>query len=313
MARTRADIAVADQSGKLAVVTGASDGLGFGLAVRLAAAGAEVVMPVRNRGKGEAAADRIRGVVSGAKLSVRDLDLASLASVRGLAEEMLGEGRPIDILVNNAGVMTPPRRVESVDGFELQFAVNHLGHFALTARLLPLLRAGRARVTTQTSFGANSFGAAWDDLQWTAKYRANRAYSSSKIAQALAGMELDRRSKAHGWGITSNVAHPGIAATNLLAARPEMGRDGDTPQVRVIRFLSRFGVLAQTAEEGLLPALSAATSPDAGGGALYGPSGFLHLTGVPAGQRAYRNIADAGAAARMWDESERLAGVRFSE
>ena len=136
MARTRADITVADQTGKLAVVTGASDGLGFGLASRLAAAGAEVVMPVRNRGKGEAAADRIRGAVSGAKVSVRDLDLASLASVRGLAEEMVGEGRPIDILVNNAGVMTPPRRVESVDGFELQFAVNHLGHFALTARQL---------------------------------------------------------------------------------------------------------------------------------------------------------------------------------
>ena len=302
MARTRADITVADQSGKLAVVTGASDGLGFGLALRLAA-GAEVVMPVRDRGKGEAAAERIRGVVSGAKLSVRDLDLASLASVRGLAEEMLGEGRPIDLLVNNAGVMTPPRRVESVDGFELQFAVNHLGHFALTARLLPLLRAGRARVTTQTSIGANSYGVAWDDLQWTAKYRANRAYSSSKIAGALAGMELDRRSRARGWGITSNVAHPGIAATNLLAGRP---------QVRVIRFLSRFGVLAQTAEEGVLPWLYAATSPDASGGAFYGPSGFLHLTGVPAEQRAYRYIADAGAAARMWDESERLAGVRFS-
>jgi len=167
---------------------------------------------------------------------------------------------------------------------------------------MPLLRAGQARVTTQTSFGANSYGVAWDDLQWTGKYRANRAYSSSKIAGALVALELDRRSRAHGWGITSNVAHPGIAATNLLAGRPP---------VRVIRFLSRFGVLAQSAEEGVLPALYAVTSPDAGGGALYGPSGFLRLTGAPAEQRAYRHIADAGAAARMWDESERLAGVRF--
>jgi NAD(P)-dependent dehydrogenase (short-subunit alcohol dehydrogenase family) len=303
VARRKADVVVADQGGKLAVVTGASDGLGFELAVRLAAAGAEVVMPVRNRGKGEAAAERIRARVGGTKLSVRDLDLASLESVRAFTEELLGEGRPIDLLVNNAGVMTPPRRVESVDGFELQFAVNHLGHFALTARLMPLLRAGRARVTTQTSFGANSYGVAWDDLQWTGKYRANRAYSSSKIAGALVAMELDRRSRAYGWGITSNVAHPGIAATNLLAGRAP---------ARVIRFLSRFGVLAQTAEDGVLPALYAVTSPDAGGGRLYGPSGFRHLTGAPAEQRAYRHIADAGAAARMWDESERLVGVRFS-
>jgi NAD(P)-dependent dehydrogenase (short-subunit alcohol dehydrogenase family) len=160
VARRRADIAVADQGGKLAVVTGASDGLGLVLAGRLAAAGTEVVMPVRDRAKGEAAAERIRGAVAGAKVTVRDLDLASLGSVRGLAEEMLGEGRPMDLLVNNAGVMTPPRPVESADGFELQFAVNHLGHFALMGRLLPLLRAGRARVTTQTSFGANSYGVA---------------------------------------------------------------------------------------------------------------------------------------------------------
>jgi len=312
MARRVVDIAVAEQGGKLAVVTGASGGLGFGVASRLAAAGAEVVMPVRNRGKGEAAAERIRAAVAGAKVSVRDLDLASLASVRSFAQGMVGGGRPIGILVNNAGVMAPPRRVVSGDGFELQFAVNHLGHFALMAGLLPVLRAGRARVTTQTSFGANSYGVNWDDLQWTRSYRANRAYSSSKIAGALVAMELDRRSRAHGWGIVSNVAHPGIAATNLLAARPELGREGDTPQVRVIRFLSRFGVLAQTAEEGALPALYAVTSAEARGGALYGPSGPLHLTGVPAEQRAYRSIADAGAAARMWDESERLAGVRFS-
>ncbi|WP_030435411.1 SDR family oxidoreductase [Actinoplanes subtropicus] len=302
MRRRKAEIVVPGQTGKLAVVTGASDGLGFELASRLAAAGAEVVMPVRNRGKGEGAAERIRGRVIGAKVSVRDLDLASLESVRGFAEGALGEGRPIDILVNNAGVMTPPERVESVDGFELQFAVNHLGHFALMARLLPLLRAGRARVTTQTSFGANSYGVAWDDPQWTGRYRASRAYSSSKIAGALVAMEFDRRSRAYGWGIVSNVAHPGIAATNLLAGRAP---------ARVIGFLSRFGVLAQTAEEGALPALYAVTSPEAGGGVLYGPSGLLHLTGVPGEQRAYRYIADPGAAARMWAESERLAGVRF--
>jgi NAD(P)-dependent dehydrogenase (short-subunit alcohol dehydrogenase family) len=309
MARTRANITVTDQSGKLAVVTGASDGLGLVLAQRLAAAGAEVVMPVRDPGKGRAAADRIRAQVPGARLTVRPLDLASLRSVEAFTGGLLADGRPVDILISNAGVMTPPSRQESADGFELQFAVNHLGHFALLTRLLPLLRAGRARVTTQTSFGANSFGVNWDDLQSTRKYRANRAYSSSKIAGALVAIELDRRSRAAGWGVTSNVAHPGISATNLLAAHPEMGRSGDTPQVRVIRFLSRFGVLAQTAEEGALPALFAATSPLATGGALYGPSGLFHLTGTPAEQKPYRNIADPSAASRMWELSERLTGV----
>ncbi|BCY11919.1 SDR family oxidoreductase [Actinoplanes sp. L3-i22] len=312
MARTRADITVADQSGKLAVVTGASDGLGLLLAQRLAAAGAEVVMPVRNAVKGRAAADRIRSLVPGARLTVQSLDLASLRSVETFAGQLLADGRPIDILISNAGVMNPPSRQESADGFELQFAVNHLGHFALITRLLPLLRAGRARVTTQTSFGANSFGVNWDDLQSARRYRANRAYSSSKIAGALVAMELDRRSRAEGWGIISNVAHPGIAATNLLAAHPEMGRSGDTPQVRVIRFLSRFGVLAQTVEEGVLPALFAATSPLAAGGALYGPSGPFHLTGAPAEQKPYRNIADPAAATRIWALSERLTGIHVT-
>ncbi|GAA0813383.1 SDR family oxidoreductase [Spirilliplanes yamanashiensis] len=311
MPRTLKDITIADQSGKLAVVTGASDGLGFGLAQRLAAAGADVVMPVRDEAKGAAAAERIRARVPGAKLTVRRLDLAALASVRALADEMLAEGRPIDILINNAGVMTPPARRESADGFELQFATNHLGHFAFAAHVLPLLRAGRARVTTQSSVAANQNGIAWDDLQWRERYHPMRSYSSSKIAVSLFGIELDRRSRANGWGITSNVAHPGISATNLLAARPEMGRSGDTAAVRFIRFLSRFGFLAQTAEEGLLPALYAATSPHATGGAFYGPSGFLHSAGLPAEQQPYTRIADADAAARIWRESERLAGVRF--
>ena len=311
MPRTKKDITVADQSGRLAVVTGASDGLGLGLALRLAAAGADVVMPVRNRAKGEAAADRIRARVPGAKLAVRTLDLSSLRSVRTLAEELVAEGRPINILINNAGVMNPPVRQESADGFELQFATNHLGHFAFAAQVLPLLRAGRARVTTQSSVAANQYGIAWDDLQWRTRYRAMRAYSSSKIAVSLFGLELDRRSRAHGWGVTSNVAHPGVSATNLLAAHPEMGRAGDTGAVRAIRFLARFGVLAQTADEGLLPALYAATSPQATGGTFYGPSGLLHQAGAPAEQQPYRYLTDAAAAVRIWQESERLAGVRF--
>ena len=310
--RTPLDIDVPDLSGKLALVTGASDGLGLELTRRLARAGAEVLMPVRNQAKGTAAAERIRADVPSAAVSVRALDLASLASVSGLADELLAEGRPIDILVNNAGVMTPPTRRTSEDGFELQLAINHLGHFALTGRLLPLLRDGRARVTTQASVAADHHGVQWDDLQSERRYDKRKAYSSSKIAVALFGMQLDRLSREHGWGITSNVAHPGISATNLLASHPEMGRAGDTLSVRLIRRLAASRLpLAQTAAEGVLPALYAATSADAAGGRFYGPGGFRHLTGAPEEQTPYAHIAGEQDAERMWRVSEALTGVTW--
>jgi NAD(P)-dependent dehydrogenase (short-subunit alcohol dehydrogenase family) len=311
MPRNQIDIAVPDQTGRLALVTGASDGLGLGLAERLARAGAEVLMPVRNQAKGEAALSRITDAVPGARISLRRLDLSSLDSVAALATELNQEGRPLHILVNNAGVMTPPSRQESADGLELQFATNHLGHFALAARILPLLRAGKARVTSQTSIAANQHGVHWDDLQWERSYKKNPSYSSSKIALALFAIELDRRSRAAGWGITSNVAHPGIAVTNLLASHPEMGRATDTFAVRMIRRISKLGILAQPAEQGLLPALYAATSPDAEGGKFYGPAGFQHLTGAPAEQKPYKYIADEADAKRMWELSGELGGVSF--
>ncbi len=251
MPRTPVDIDVPDLSGKLALITGASDGLGFELARRLAGAAAEVLMPVRNPAKGAAAADRVRAEHPRGAVHVRALDLASQASVRRLADELLAEGRPIDILISNAGVMTPPERRETEDGFELQLATNHLGHFALVGRLLPLLRAGRARVTTQSSVAARSGGVHWDDLQWERGYDAGKAYASSKIAVSLFGLHLDRLSRERGWGITSNVAHPGISATNLLASQPAMGRADDTRAVRLIRWLasSRLPFAHTAAEE----------------------------------------------------------------
>jgi NAD(P)-dependent dehydrogenase (short-subunit alcohol dehydrogenase family) len=311
MARTRPDITVPDLSGKLAVVTGASDGVGLGLAARLAAAGAEVVMPVRNRRKGEAAVAKIRQRHQGAVLSLPDLDLSSLDSVAALGATLRGENRPIHILVNNAGVMTPPDRQTTADGFELQFGSNHLGHFALVAHLLPLLRAGRARVTSQISVAANENAINWDDLNWERSYHGRRAYSQSKIAFGLFGLELDRRSQAGGWGITSNLAHPGVAPTNLLAARPEVGRARDTAGVRVIRALSRLGILLGTVETALLPALMAATSPDARGGRLYGPSGLGHLSGAPAEQPVYSRLRGEDDARRVWRISENLTSTSF--
>jgi NAD(P)-dependent dehydrogenase (short-subunit alcohol dehydrogenase family) len=311
MARTRPDITVPDLSGKLAVVTGASDGVGLGLATRLVAAGAEVVMPVRNARKGAAAIARIREEHPDAVLSLRDLDLSSLRSVAALGETLLGENRPIHLLVNNAGVMTPPDRQTTADGFELQFGSNHLGHFALVAHLLPLLRAGHARVTSQISVAANENAINWDDLNWERSYSGRRAYSQSKIAFGLFGLELDRRSQAAGWGITSNLAHPGVAPTNLLAARPEVGRARDTMGVRVIRALSRRGILLGTIETAVLPALLAATAPDARGGRLYGPSGLGHLSGAPAEQDVYSRLRGEDDAARVWEISEHLTGVSF--
>ncbi|WP_238009137.1 SDR family oxidoreductase [Dactylosporangium sp. AC04546] len=309
MARTRPDITVPDLAGRLAVVTGASDGVGLGLAARLAAAGAEVIMPVRNRRKGEAAVAQIQQRYPGAALSLRDLDLASLDSVAALGAALRGEGRPIHILVNNAGVMTPPQRQTTADGFELQFGTNHLAHFALVGHLLPLLRAGRARVTSQLSIAANRNAVNWDDLQWERSYDGFRAYSQSKIALGLFGLELHRRSTAGGWGITSNIAHPGVAATSLLAARPEVGRARATAGGRVVRALGSRGILFGTVETALLPALYAATSPDARGGRLYGPGGFQHIAGAPAEQAVYSRLRGEDDARRMWQVSEHLTEV----
>ncbi|WP_280402134.1 SDR family oxidoreductase [Nocardia carnea] len=312
MPRRPIDITVPDLSGKRALVTGASDGMGAVLAARLAAAGAEVIMPVRNPRKGEDAAARILANHPNARLDLRSLDLSSLASVAALGTTLREEGQPIHILVNNAGVMTPPNRQTTADGFELQFGTNHLGHFALVGQLLPLLRAGRARVTSQISIAARRGAINWDDLNWERDYNGDRAYSQSKIAFGLFGLELDRRSRAHGWGITSNVSHPGVAPTSLLAARPELGRTSDTPRVRLIRALSSRGILLGTVETAPLPALMAATDPTAEAGRLYGPSGPGHLGGAPAEQKLYPPLRSAAEAARIWEVSEQLTQTTFA-
>ena len=311
MPRRPIDITVPDLAGRRAVVTGASDGMGLRIAARLAAAGAEVVVPVRNRVKGEAAIATIRQDTPSADVSLRDLDLASLASVAALGETLVREGRPIHLLINNAGVMTPPGRQVTADGFELQLGSNHLGHFALVAHLLPLLRAGLARVTSQLSVAARSGRIDWDDFNAERSYVGMDAYRQSKIAFGLFGLELDRRSQVHGWGISSNLSHPGVAPTNLLAARPELGRTRETPGRRVVRALSRRGILLGTVETAGLPALMAATDPAARGGAFYGPSGPGNLGGAPAEQKLYPPLRSTEEARRVWDVSERLTATAF--
>lgn len=305
------DITIDDLSGRRAVVTGASDGIGLGIATRLAGAGAEVVMPVRNPSKGQAAVAKIREQHPHAKLVLEELDLSSLASVAALGQKLCTEGAPIHLLVNNAGVMTPPDRQTTTDGFELQFGTNHLGHFALTAQLLPLLRAGRARVTSQTSVAARSGAINWNDLSWEHSYDGIAAYRQSKIATGLFGLELSRRSMAAGWGITSNISHPGVAPTSLLAARPEVGRASDTVGVRLIRWFSARGLIVGTVDSAQLPAVMAATSAQARDGAFYGPQWPGHLGGPPGEQKLWKPLRDNDNAARLWTVSEELTGVTF--
>lgn len=292
--------------GKLAVVTGASDGIGLGLARRLARAGAEVILPVRNEEKGRAALRHVNG-----RAHLRHLDLASLASVAALADDLNHDGRPIDILINNAAVMTPPTRHTTEDGFELQFGTNYLGHFALVARILPLLTAGRARVTTQVSIAARSGRMNWNDLQFEHDYAPMKAYGQSKLATMLFGLELERRSRANGWGITSNVAHPGLTSTNLQTAGPTMGGKR-SPIDAMFRFQAKLGWPVQTVEGGLRPAFYAATDPAARGGRFYGPRGLAHLTGRATEQKIYESARNEPDASRLWTVSGDLAGVTFA-
>ena len=306
--------AVPDLSGRLAVVTGSNSGLGFGLARRLSAAGADVVMAIRNRAKGEAAIDEIRATVPDAKLTIKPLDLSSLAGVAALGEQLNADGRPIDILINNAGVMTPPKRDTTADGFELQFGSNHLGHFALTAHLMPLLRAADSpRVVSLSSLAARQGRIHFDDPQFEKSYTPGQAYGQSKLAVLMFARELDRRSKEAGWGILSDAAHPGLTKTNLQISGPSHGRSKPSTMERLYKLSWRLTpFLWQEIDEGILPALYAATSPQAEGAAFYGPHGIYEAAGggvavakVPA--RA-RNDADCR---RLWDISEKLTGVSY--
>ena len=299
------DVDVPDLSGKLAVVTGANSGLGLGLTGRLAAAGAEVVMAVRNLEKGDAARNEVLAAHPEARIRLEQIDLASLASVGEFAERLTAQGRPVDILLNNAGVMMPPQRETTDDGYELQFESNYLGHYALTARLLPLLRAAEApRVTSLSSFMAYFGRYHWDDLQ-SERYSPVRSYGLSKLAMLSFARELQARSDANGWGLLSDAAHPGFTRTNLQTSGPRRGKAPRPPKTY------RRTPFWQLIETGILPALYAATSPDAAPAGYYGPDGFLGLTGASHRAREPKAARNAADAARLFDESAKLSGVTF--
>jgi NAD(P)-dependent dehydrogenase (short-subunit alcohol dehydrogenase family) len=298
---------IPDESGKLAIITGATGGLGLETAIALAGAGAEVILVGRNPAKGRTAEALIKARHKNAKVRFEALDLASLASVTAFAERMLAANRPIDILVNNAGVMALAKRGTTGDGFETQFATNYLSHFALTGHLLPLLVAAKARVVQLSSTVHRGATIHFDDLNYTQGYKAWPVYSQSKLAMLMFALELDRRSEANGWGITSVAAHPGVAATDLPNNGPNVGAN---------RFVSwatstAARMLGHSAADGALPQLMAATMPGVKGGQYFGPQGWKEYKGPPGPGKIDRSALDREAAARLWAESEKLTGGSF--
>lgn len=291
-------------TGKTAIVTGATGGLGLETARMLAEHGARVILAGRSAEKGERALGQIRSVAPQADILFELVDLGSLQSVSQFAGRMLDQGRPLDILINNAGVMTPPNRRTTTDGFELQFGTNHLAHVALTARLMPLLMAARgARVVPLSSIAARQGRIDFDNLQ-SEPYRPMVAYSQSKIACLMFGLELQRRSVANGWGITSIVAHPGVARTDLI-----VNGTGETgPAAFVRRYLPfLFAPVPQAA----LPTLFAATSPAVQPGGYYGPTSLMETRGAVGPAKVPDAARDLAVASRLWDISLDLAGVSF--
>jgi len=296
---------IPDQTGKRALVTGANSGIGFYTALELARHGATVVLASRDPRKAAEAAARILKEVPGAKLEKSSLDLASLASVRAFATTQTDI--PLDLLINNAGVMAPPKRKETQDGMELQFGTNVVGHFALTALLLPSLTPA-ARVVTLASIAHKSGKLDFNDLQSTARYNPMRAYQQSKLADLMFAFELQRRLKLAGSAIESIAAHPGVANTNLFHS-PEHG----TLISAARRFMGvLFDNFLNSQPSGALPTLYAATAPEAKPGGYYGPQGFQEMRGGDVGPaKVAPQARDEAAAAHLWKVCEELCGLQM--
>lgn len=298
-----------DQSGRTAVVTGANSGIGFHTALELSRAGATVVLASRDKDKGAAALRTVQEAVPEARVESRPLDLADLSSVRRFAAEVLGGTRTLDLLVNNAGVMGVPQRLTTVDGFELQFGTNHLGHFALTVLLLPALLARTgARVVTVSSLAHRQGRIEFDDLQGEQHYERWAAYSQSKLANLLFALELDRRVRARGASMVSVAVHPGLSATNLQTTGPRLGRSGLLTRAR----LSFLRLIGQNAAHAAWPSLYGATAPDVVGGGFYGPDGPGQLRGNPIRIVPAPAALDQPVARRLWEVSEGLTGIRYA-
>jgi NAD(P)-dependent dehydrogenase (short-subunit alcohol dehydrogenase family) len=297
------------QEGRRILITGANSGIGFHAALKLARKCAEVILACRDRRKGEIALDRLHTEAPSTHTELAILDLASLDSVREFAAQELRRNRPLHVLINNAGVMAPPKRLQTKDGFEVQFGTNVLGHFALTGLLLPALqRSERPRVVTLASIAHKRGRLNFDDLQSTKSYSPMGSYQQSKLADLMFAFELDRRLRAASSPVMSIAAHPGVAHTNLFARD-----DHSAVQKTVRKVVSHvIGIVLNTDAEGALPTLYAATATDAESGGYYGPKGFQEMRGdeVVAAQVAPQ-ARDEVAAARLWKICEELTGVSY--
>jgi NAD(P)-dependent dehydrogenase (short-subunit alcohol dehydrogenase family) len=288
--------------GRSVVVTG-TGGLGFETALGLARAHANVVIAGRNPRKGAEAVAAIRKAVSGAQVRFGNVDLANLASIAEFAAQLAQEQDGLELLINNAGVMRTPERRETSDGFELQLGTNYLGHFALTAHLLPLLKRGRKpRVVTLGSIAARWGTINFDDLQAERDYKPIQVYCQSKLACIMFAFELNRRSQAAGWGVQSLAAHPGISRTDLIENGPGWSS--------IPGFARRYlWFLYQPAWQGALPTLFAAADPAARGGAYYGPDRLGGTRGYPTREKPPSLALDTAVAARLWETSLELTNV----
>ena len=309
MARSRWNVVdLPDQNGRTVFITGANSGLGLRSAEALAGAGARVLLGCRNPQKAAVALDAVKAVATGVPPEVVPIDLADLSSVRDAAEQVDGMVDGLDILMNNAGVMAIPLK-RTAQGFEMQFGTNHLGHFALTGRLLrALLRANMPRVVSTSSQAHRMGKMRWDDLNWEKGYKKWGAYGQSKLANLLFMRELQRQAETHETALLSAAAHPGYAATHLQSVGSEMS--GKKLAGRVMALGNR--VFAQSDAMGALPQLYAATMPDVKGGDYWGPDGLFENRGHPERVKSTKRSRSAEDAVRLWTVSEDLTGVTYA-
>ncbi len=305
---------IPSQVGRRVLITGANSGIGYFAAAALAQNGAHVLLACRDKAKGDAALARMRARNPRANAEVVVLDLASLDSVRAFAAAELAWGVPLDLLINNAGVMAPKKRLQTKDGFELQFGTNVLGHFALTALLFPALelaaasRPERPRVVTLASIAHKQGTLNFEDLQAEKSYSPMGSYRQSKLADLVFALELDRRLRARNSKVMSVAAHPGVANTNLF----QVGEFNPVEELVRKIFGITIGTLLNSEEQGALPTLFAATAPEVEGGGYYGPQGFQEMRGGDVGlAKIAPQAVDRRTGGPLWRTCEELTGISF--
>lgn len=297
-------------AGKCVVVTGAASGIGLETALQLAARGDHVIVSDRNLAGGEAAVQRI--AAAGGSAELRELDLADLSHVRAFAADELARGEPLDVLIANAGLLPPMTRATTRDGFELEFGVAYLGHFALTGLLLPALaRSERPRVVSVASIAHASGRIDVEDLQSERRYSASGVYANTKLACLVFAFELHRRASAAGSALESVAAHPGVSRTPIAAGWEREDRRRLRDRLERVAYRLSMRLFSQSAAEGARSLVFAASDPSVAGGGYYGPTGFGQMRGVPGRVQPSRVALDESVAARLWEISERLTGVRY--